>query len=188
MRNMRWPLAALTAAALASACTIQVNSRQPSPTTPTTPTAEVVLTGQGAGGSSFGTPVADVEPALRAMLGEPSDVIEGTGCPLDPTWTRSVRWQGLTVVFEGDTEQRTDETELTSWQLRPGGGLPSGVSLGEGLSSTATFGELTAQFPGSEVTEQLGWSVLELPIGVTYLGENATTPSVIHGGPLQWCE
>lgn len=186
--RIRWWLVIATVA-LASGCTIQVNQPQPSPTASrTSPAAGVTLTGQEVAGHPFGSFVGEVEPALRAGLGEPTDVTENTGCPLDPAWTRTMRWQGLSVVFEGDTQRRTDQTALTDWQVRIDQGVPSGVVLGDDVSPTASFAELVADHPGASVTQRLGWHVLELPGGITYLSENSTTPTVIWGGPVQWCE
>lgn len=177
--------------ALLCACAIQIPAPQPSPPQPSpshsTP-SQVVLSGQGAAGHAFGAPVATVEASLRDALGEPSQVTENTGCPLNPIWTRTVRWQGLSVSFQGKTERRTDATTLSTWQLRNDQGVPSNVALADGLPVTTTFAQLIAAHPGTELTEQLGWYLAEPVPGITYMGSSRTEPEMINGGPLQWCE
>lgn len=173
-------------AAMVGGCT-STPTPQPSPSPPSPTETEVVLSGDGVAGQPFGTAVSTVEPALTGPLGSPA-VTESTGCPMNPKWTRMLRWQGLTVTFEAATATRTDQTELTMWQLRPDEGVPAGVTLSDDLPLTPTFSELTADNPGTKVDRQLGWYLLELPEGVTYLGEDASRPTTIWGGPLQWCE
>lgn len=187
--TIRLALAAVTTGLLC-ACVIQLPQPTPTPTPPTpSPTATaVVLSGQGVAGSPFGTAVADVESTLRSALGAPTQVTENTGCPLNPLWTKVLRWEGLTVTFQAESELRTEATALTMWQLRPPDGVPSGAELADNMPLTPTFDELTTAYPGTKVTEQLGWYLAEPTNGITYLGENATSPSVIQGGPLQWCE
>ncbi len=177
-------------ASLACACTSATPTPAPSASTSTSQPvpAEVVLSGQGAAGHAFGSEAGDVEPTLRDSLGDPSQVTENAGCPLNPIWTKLMRWQGLTITFEGDTAARTSQTKLSSWQLRPDQGVPVGVTLADDLPLTPTFAELTTQHPDANLEQQLGWYVMELPEGVSYIGEDRTSPSTIQGGPLRWCE
>lgn len=184
----KWLALGVGMASLVCACTAQTPTPEPSATTSQPTPTEVVLSGQGAAGYAFGSQVSDVEPTLRGSLGDPSQVTENTGCPLNPIWTTTMRWQGLTVTFEGDTATRTSQTTLSTWQLRPDQGVPVSVTLADDLPLAPTFAELTTQHPGTSLTQQLGWYLVELPEGVTYLGQNRTSPSDIQGGPLQWCE
>lgn len=184
----KWLPVSVGIACLACACTSLGPTPEPSATTPQTTPTEVVLSGQGAAGYPFGSEAGDVEPTLRSSLGAPSQVIENAGCPLNPIWTKMMRWQGLTVTFEGDTATRTSRTGLSSWQLRPDQGVPVGVTLADDLPLTPTFAELTAQHPSTSLKQQLGWYLMELPEGITYIGEDRASPSTIQGGPLRWCE
>ena len=165
-------------------------TQTPTPASPSpTPTpAGVVLAGTGVAGYAFGSQASSVEPVLRSRLGKPGRVTEDTGCPMNQRWTRSLSWKGLFVSFEAATAKKTTKVKLTTWELRPTNGVPAGVTLAGNLPLTPTFAQLKAAFPGTKVTEELGWFFLKVPSGVTYIGESKTRPSAIHGGPIQWCE
>ncbi|MGB2978032.1 MAG: hypothetical protein WBB78_05860 [Propionicimonas sp.] len=157
--------------------------------TPTpTQTLGVVLSGDGVAGHDFGTKVGDVEPALRVRLGKPNQVMEDIGCPLNPLWTRTLRWQGLIVNFEATGAKKTKQTTLSTWTLRLSDGVPKGVTLAGGLPLHPTFAQLKASYPGAQLTEELGWFLMEPVDGIVYLGDNKTKPSEILSAPIHWCE
>lgn len=188
------PTASATATTTVTATTTASPTGSPGSTASPTasgavsPTAATLeLSAQGVGGYGFGSDVAIVQPVLQQRLGQPQ-VTENTGCQMDPRWTRSLSWQGLTVTFEADAAERTDDLAMTQWRVRPRDGVPAGVTLADGTSFDATFADLKAAHPDVELTQQLGWYVFELPEGVTWLGEDDVRPFEAWGGTVRWCE
>lgn len=148
----------------------------------------VLLRGNGVGAFGFGAPRAAVEADLTQRLGKPQRVLEDAGCPFNPLWTRTLVWKGLSVQFEAADKFKTSKTTLTRWNIRLDQGVPAHVTLAHGLGFTWTFAQVKAKYPTSAMTTEIGWHILRTPVGVTYLGETAKTPTSVMGGPLAFCE
>lgn len=142
----------------------------------------------------FGTSYQSVEDKLRRLLGNPDNIYEGDGCPMNPIWSRNLRWGGLWVNFEAQQPTKTDKMYLSQWGIDGEGGVPDGVRTVDSIPLETTFKQLRRSNPGITIVDMFGTGsgpyLTELANGVYYIWPDAqgSTVDSVQSGPIRPCE
>lgn len=153
----------------------------------------VVLSGSSVDAYAMGAPVSAVQPALIEKLGEPTQTAENSGCEMNPTWTRTLMWNDLRVVFTAHQATKTASLTLTAWELREPFALPAKAVLVPPYTTDLTLDDLVKLYPGTTTSPfgSGGDTIADTGNGVFYFYPSAaagTKPALIAGGALLTCE
>lgn len=144
---------------------------QPSTTASVPPKAAgVVLSGKAVGDFALGTgSVSDALPSLLATLGKQDDTMSSS-CEASGDSRTGYRWKGLIVEFDAKSGV------LRQWSVRPGMGVPTGVTLQTGDPFDPTLAAAKQKYPQAKLTDVFAtgvgpWLLQVEPDGLAFLWE-----------------